>query len=277
LATGGNAMSKSSEKNRFESRFEDKIIEAAAVTGASGTGAGRAGEDIMWNASIPLIGWKNLSGGEPVIKEEVRLEWLADEEEWEKTKDMMQKNAVVRLQVRRGEKSLMLVKVLETAYHDDELEMILQESLKPVFYNDEMLGRFELDKSVKLFEKKISWAGEQGKLYFDWDADENRMKSALETAYVLFKEQDEWNRKIRMYAADELVGLANDWLQDKEEAEIDEITQEMFVDFMKLDSINVSPDGDFEIFFFDGDMFWGHCIIVDGNISGDFTSAYIAG
>lgn len=28
------------------------------------------------------------------------------------------------------------------------------------------------------------------------------------------------------------------------------------IDFMELESLGVYPDGDFEIFFFDGDMFW---------------------
>ncbi|MCX7747473.1 MAG: DUF2262 domain-containing protein [Clostridia bacterium] len=270
-------MSKSHEISRFQNRFTNDIIEVAAVTGASGVAAGKAGGDILWNASIDLIAWKSLHDNECVVKEELRLEWLVDDEEWKKSKDILQKNSVVRLQVRRGEKSMMLIKVLETEYRDDDLEMILQDSMKPVFYNDEVLGEFELDKSVTLFEKKISWAGEEGSLYFDLDEDKNVMKSALDTAYALFNEQDEWNRKIRGYASDELVELANEWLQDNDEAETDEITKEMFIDFMELDSINVFPEGEFEIFFFDGGMFWGHAIIVSGNINGNLTSAHIAG
>ncbi|MFO1442407.1 DUF2262 domain-containing protein [Bacillus sp. Bva_UNVM-123] len=270
-------MSKISEKTRFENRFTENVIEIAAVTGASGTGAGRAGGDIMWNASIDLIAWRNLHNNEPIIIEEMRLEWLVDDKEWEKSRELLQKNTVVRLQVRKSENSMMLVKVLEANYQDDELELILQDSLKPVFYHDEILGKFELDKSIKLFEKEISWAGEEGTLYFDWDEDENTMKSALKTAYTLFNEQDDWNRKIRMFASEELVDLANDWLQDNDEAEIEEITKEMFVNFMELSSISVYPDGEFEIFFFDGDMFWGHSIIVDGNINGEISSAHIAG
>lgn len=270
-------MSKLSEKSRFENRFTDYVIEVAAVTGASGAGAGKAGKDIMWNASIRLIAWKNLSRNEPVKIEEIRLEWLVDDEEWKKSRDILKENTVVRLQVRKGEKSMMLVKILDTAYKDIDLEVILQDSMKPVFYNDELLGEFELDKRVKLFTKKISWAREEGSLYFDWNKDKNSMETALETAYTLFKDQDEWNMKIRTYASEELVELANDWLQDNDEAEIDEITKEMFIDFMKLDSISVYPEGDFEIFFFDGDMFWGHSIIVSGNINGDLTSAEIAG
>lgn len=270
-------MSKLSEKNRFENRFTDNIIEIAAVTGALGVGAGRAGKDIMWNASINLIAWKNLSSNEPVKIEEIRLECLVDDEELKRLRDILEKNTVVRLQVRMAEKSMMLVKTLDTAYRDEDLEAILQESMKPVFYNDEVLGKFELDKSVKLFVKRISWAREEGNLYFDWDEDKNTMESALVTAYELFKEQHEWNLKIRMYASEELVDLANDWLQENDEAEIDQITKEMFIDLMKLDSISVDPKGDFEIYFFDGDMFWGHSIIVSGNVNGDLSSAEIAG
>lgn len=264
------------EKSGFEKRFTDHVIEVAAVTGASGAGAGRSGRDIMWNASIELIAWKNLSGNEPVIKEELRLEWLVDDEGWKKSRDILEKNTIVRLQVCKGKKSMMLVKVLETAYKDDELKGILRDSMKPVFYNDEILGNFELDKGVKLFEKRICWAGEEGTLYFDWDEEVN-MESALGTAHVLFKDQDEWNKKIRMYASEELVELANDWLQDDEEADIDKITKEMFIDSIELDSISVYPNGDFEIFFFDGDMFWGHSIVVNGNSNGNLTSADIAG
>ncbi|WP_102273108.1 DUF2262 domain-containing protein [Cytobacillus massiliigabonensis] len=269
-------MSLSREKNKFESRFTEDVTEIAAVTGASGIGAGRGGGAKLWNASIPLIAWKNVLSNETKI-EELRLEWQVNDEEWERSKDILKKNTIVRLLVRRSEHSMMLVKVLEAAYKDDELEMILQDSLKPVFYMDKVLGEFELDKSVKTFEKKVLWAGEEGNLYFDWDADESGMKAALETAYALFENQEEWNMKIRRYAAEELTELANDWLQDNEEAEIDEITNKMFMDLMELNSISVYSDGDFNFFFFDGDMFWGHSIIVSGNIHGDLTSAEIAG
>lgn len=51
----------------------------------------------------------------------------------------------------------------------------------------------------------------------------------------------------------------------------------MFIEYMELDTIRVYSDGDFNIFFFDGDMFWGHSIVVSGNINGELTSAEIAG
>ncbi|MBA4537302.1 DUF2262 domain-containing protein [Bacillus aquiflavi] len=270
-------MSELNEISRFEQKFTEEVIEVAAVIGASGVGAGRAGGDLLWHVSIPLIAWENLNRHEPVMKEELRLQWLADDKEFERKRDLLKANSVVRLQVRRGENSMMLVKVLETSYRDNELEEILQESLKPVYYHDEVLGQFELIKSVKIFERKISWTGEEGCLTFDWYEDHDKMKSALETAYALFKQEDEWSQKMKEYAAEELVELANDWLQDDEEAEFDEITKEIFIESMKLSTICVYPEGDFEVYYSDGDMFYGHSIIVCGNINGEFEAAEIAG
>lgn len=270
-------MSKLSETSRFENRFTEEIIEVAAVTGASGVGAGRAGDAILWSASIPLIAWKDLCNHELIIEEKLRLEWLADDAELRRSREFLQKNTVVRLLVRRAENAMMLVQVLDETYRDNELEKILQDSMKPVYYQDKVLGEFVLDKSVELFEKQITWDGEKCSLSFDWNKDERMMTTALETAYALFEEKNEWNRKIKLFAATELLGLANEWLQDNDEAEIDEITQEMFIGFMELESISVYSDGDFTIYFADGDMFWGHCIMVDGNIDGTLNSAHIAG
>lgn len=270
-------LNKSSEKKRFENKFSKKISEIAAVTGASGVAASKIAEDTMWTASIDVIAWKEFHNNDSVVKKEVRLQWLVNEEELEQSRERLAENSIVKLQVRRAENSMMLVKILETDYKDGDLEIILKDSMKPVYFNDDQLGQFELDKSIKVFQKKTIWAGEEGNLYFDWDENVDDVESALETAHVLFQNQDEWNKKVRDFASEKLLDLANDWLQDNEDTELKEITKEMFIDFMSLDSISVYPEGEFEIFFFDGDMFWGHSITVSGNISDGFTSAEIAG
>jgi hypothetical protein len=274
-------MSELSERSRFESRFTEDIIEVAVVTGSRGIGARGVGEIIqgnciLWNASIGLIAWKNLMSNESVIKEEIELEWFVDNEGWEKTRGILNENTVVKLKVRRGENSMMLLQVIETEYRDDDLELILQDAIKPVVFNDKVLGEFILDKSVKTFEKKISWVGEIANLLFDWE-EEELMKSSLKTAQVLLEAPEEWNMKMRMYASEKLLELANDWLDENEEAEIDEITKEMFMDFMELDTICVYPEGKFRIYFNDGNMFMGHCITLNGNTNGEFTSADIIG
>lgn len=103
------------------------------------------------------------------------------------------------------------------------------------------------------------------------------MREALKTAHTLFNDEEKWNKIIRKYASQKLLDLANDWLEDDDEAEVDEITEEMFINLMEFSNLTVYPDGDFNMYFYDGDMFWGHSIIVSGNINGQFTSAEIAG
>lgn len=266
------------ELERFDSRFEKEVVEIAAVTGACGVGAGKSGKDVVWSASIGLIAWKELGADAGIVKKEVRLEW--PEPEIDGTRESknreLEANSVVRLQVRKADSGFLLVSALDAAYHDEELDAILEEALKPVFYEDPELGTFELDKRVNTFERPVTWAGEEGTLCFDLD-DEEDMKDAMETARQLFKDQEGWSKKIREFAAKELVDLANDWLEDDEESDLDEITEEMFAERVGLDTIAVYPEGGFEIFFFDDDMFWGHCIIVTGNVDGEMEPAEIAG
>lgn len=267
-------MSKNSERKSFENRFSEEIFEVAAVTASLGVGAGKGGKEELWRASINLIAWKDLSSSEPVVKEEVNLAWLTDNEglkEWQKN---IKGSSIIKLKLRKGERSFMLVELIDADYKDEELQYILQEELKPVFYQDELLGRFQLDKGIKTFKTDITLAGEKGRLYFDLDEDV-RMEDSLKTAHELFKNQKDWSDKIRAYAASELLELANDWID--EEDDIDEVTEEMFIESIELDTISVYPKGEFEIFFFDGGLFAGHCIIVSGNINGSFESADIAG
>lgn len=268
-------MSKEKEIKKFEQRFTDDVIEIVAVTGPSGVGGGKAGGDKLWRASIDLVAWRE-SASSDVIQEEKRLEWLADDQQLEASREWLDKDSIVKLAVRRGDNSFMLVKVLSGSFHDKELEVLRDEMQKPVYYNDEKLGTFTLDRSVQTFEKSIVWAKEEGTLYFDHDEPEE-MTAALATAHTLFEDELRWSDSIRSYAAEELVELANDWLADDEDAELDEITTEIFISKLELSSISVSASGDFTIYFNDGDMFWGHVIIVEGNVNGTFDSTYIAG
>lgn len=265
------------EKSQFEQRFPEELIEIIALTGHSGVSGSKFGERSLWTASIDLLAWKDLRNGQHAVKKEISLDWLVTDEELEESRGLLQAHKIVKLQVRKAENMMMLVRVLDNHYQDDELEKILHEELKPVYYNDEILGQFELEKSVNLFQKEISWLNEDCSLYFNWNENKAVMEASLKTAHELFNNQAQWDKAIRSYAAKELVDLANDWLQDNEEAEITEITKELFVGLMSIDSISVYDDGEFEIFFSDGDMFWGHSIIVNGDINGNFTSAEIAG
>src|SRR5207249_3318350 len=97
---------------------------------------------------------------------------------------------------------------------------------------------------------------------------------ALKSAHTLWESQDVWSRRIRDFAVQKLLPLKNDaWL---DEGEV-EVTADQFQDRMTLDSITVYPNGSFEFWHHDGDLFWGHSIQVRGSLSEGPTDADIPG
>jgi hypothetical protein len=71
-----------------------------------------------------------------------------------------------------------------------------------------------------------------------------------------------------------LLPLKNEsWLA---EGEVD-VTADQFKGRMALESITVHPDGSFEFWHNDGDLFWGHSIQISGCLSKGPTGADIPG
>ncbi|MFR5077481.1 MAG: DUF2262 domain-containing protein [[Clostridium] innocuum] len=64
------------------------------------------------------------------------------------------------------------------------------------------------------------------------------------------------------YAAEQLLSCAIDW---QDEAE-DELRADDFARRIRIEAVNVSQDGEFELYYDDGDIFAGHVIIVSGNM-----------
>ena len=64
------------------------------------------------------------------------------------------------------------------------------------------------------FETEVNWLGGQISLVFD--AEEDRAE-ALRKAKALLASAASWDKRVREYAADELLELANDWSQDMDE------------------------------------------------------------
>jgi hypothetical protein len=79
---------------------------------------------------------------------------------------------------------------------------------------------------------------------------------------------------IRTYCASELLGLKNDlWLMAGE----DEVTADEFKHRLQLEAITCRLDGSAEVCFLDGDLFWGHAIIVTTDPELRLKDAEIAG
>jgi len=81
----------------------------------------------------------------------------------------------------------------------------------------------------------------------------------------------------REYAASELTDLANDWQQEDEAQTAEPITADVFAQRIHLSELSIAADGSATPYYDDGDLFWGHVIVIDVEVDGALTDASIAG
>lgn len=279
------------ERAEFEKKFDADSKEYLVLTRDS-MGAGKAGAADLWNASITLLAYIDIQT-DTLIQQETRLTWQLTDKEC-KTKEMVynfEKEHIYRLKVResfpfvdsyngetipRGSR-LMVVEVLERECTDSRLEKILADFQVPVTIDPEGWGELLLNKSFGMFDGNGYWNDEPCLIHLDVDdKDALTAEDACATLHKLLSDCKKWDEQARKYAASELTDTANDWqAEDDEEAE--EITEESFAERLSVSELCISTDGDFEIFYDDDDMFWGHVIIVSGNVDDGLNDATFAG
>ena len=249
-------------KLQVEYQPEERTI--LAVTGANGFGGGKTHGDELWTISIGLTAWMEEDSPD-IHKGEFVLSTVGDEQLLEILRRRAPRDFILKFKGRVSEdgQRLLLLDLPEPAF-DPDLKAILEEQKKPVTFWEDGLGTFTLNRQVDWFETEVDWLGTEISLTIDM---EEEREEALRNAKTLLASAADWDKRVRAYAADELVSLANDWSQDMDEdEEPQEITREQFMERMELESIEIRADGSFEFWFADGDMFYGHSIHVSGDM-----------
>lgn len=143
----------------------------------------------------------------------------------------------------------------------------------PVFVKDEA-GTFQLDRKYNWFEGQVRWMGTMEEVTLDKDEDGDTAYAALRTLHMLTADSENWDKRLREYAARELTELANEW---QEEEEFSAIKEEEFAERIGCPTFHIDNRGDFEAGYDDDDMFYGHWIVVRGTTDGELTEANIEG
>lgn len=265
---------KTKEYRKKAGKYSEEILDIQAVVGASGFGAGKVGKEKLWNASTSLTAWKE-EGRDEIHRGEFFLGMVADDQLLGSLREQIKVDSLIRVSVRVSENGEWFLMTGPAREGDDPaLALILEEQVKEVVREVEGLGRFTLDRSVEWFHAALDWLGQKVEFTFDQE-EEEVMEDAVRTARALMADPEGWDQKIREYAAEKLLELANDWAA--EEADPEELSRleeagerlvgrEMFMERMELESIGVQEEGEFEFWFGDGDLFWGHSIHVTGNL-----------
>lgn len=276
---------------KFESGFEPEEIEITVLLKEKCNGA--AVWDEWLQPSVNFIASIDNDTGE-LVKQEGCLEWLIrnnpDRNGW--GFDFKQ-YGIYRLLVRKAfpkelapyqsaymNNRYMLIKILEEDVQNDKLLELKEELSKPVMI-DTPYGKFELDRSMSWFEAEVECGGYTFTAYLETDEDNGDTADGAREAFIkALDDFENFDKSAKEFAAENLVNLANDWLESDEENEEDEpepITEEKFIEAIEISEMTVSPDGSMSLFYSDGDMFWGHVINITTEEDGTFSDADIAG
>lgn len=154
-----------------------------------------------------------------------------------------------------------------------QLIEIAEELATPLVIQTEQFGELRLNRSVGWFEGEADWNDKSVRFTFEVD-DSKQLAATLQVAEQLWSDQRGWEMKVNAYAVQELLSLKNEcWLGEDEAP----LTPVQFLTRMTLVSITIRPDGKFEFWHNDGDLFWGHSIQISGSLDKGLQYADIPG
>ena len=271
----------------FESGFVTEETEITVLLKDSSNGAAVLGDWLR--PSVNFLASIDNDTGE-MIKEEGRLEWMIkkdpDRKGWGYD---FEQYGIYRLLVRKCiprklesfesatlNNCYMIVKVLEENVQNDKLLEYKEYLSKPVEI-DTPYGKFVLDRSMSWFEGEIEVGGSEFTAFLETDEDNGETAElALKVFLKTAENFEDFDRKNKEFAADNLLDLAHEW-QESDEGENEPLTREQFIEAIGVSEWTVTPYGNMTLYYYDGDIFWGHAIEINIDEDGNIEDADIAG
>lgn len=256
------------KKEKLEQEFAtlpDTII--YGVVGANGPSAGNSPPHQEWSLIFSLIAWKE-AGGKINPSRLIVSKQLANGE-LQAIQDSVKKESLVQLKVKLsrvspfGDARAQLISILNPP-DDTELKAVLEQYKSPVEITHPKFGLLTFNRSLNWFEGSINWMGQPVRVSISVDEENASIASSIKTLEALYRHTSDWSKKITDYAVAELLDLKNEsWRTEDQE----EVTASAFAQAMQLESITVDSDGEFEFWHHDGDLFWGHSILITGSLT----------
>jgi len=259
------------EVKAFAAEFLPDEISVLAVTAPSGFGSTQGEGEQLQTMAVVLSAWLEEDSPE-IHREPTLLVAKADDALMNHFRQRLPRDFIIKFKARLSQdgKRLLLTNLPEPGF-DPDLKAILDEQKKPVTLEAEGLGTFVLNRSAGIFQLEAEWLEQPALLAFDPDEDQ---EGCLDTARALLSDPTGWDEKVRAFAADKLLDLANRQIED-EDAE--EITREEFLDCLEPETIEVGPNGRFQFWFNDGGLFYGRAVRVSGTLADGPADAQMEG
>ncbi len=267
----------SSKEELYRELAAQSLVELTGVVGASGSGGGMPRGDELWSFTFALAAWRINDGD--VNETELIVRRQVTKEELDAFCDRVNANTVIRLRGRVamenvfGRPEALLEELVGKDTTDSELNDCLKELLKPVVRSDDFFGDLVLDRSVTSFVGTAMWNGDPVELHL-WLDETEELDDAIKCAREFWASSDKWNQRILDCITRDLLPLKGESWQEEDGSTV---SREQFEARMVLRHITIRPDGDFEVWYDDGNLFFGHDIAAMGKLGSDELSAGIHG
>ena len=237
-------------------------------------------------ANAELIAYIDCDTNE-LHKSQAKIEWLVTVEDSKKNFIYnIEKYHIYHLKVKEADTdNFLLIDVLERDIENEILKKTLKECEQKaaIVIEEPDLGKFVLDKSSKTFLSKIDWLNSKKQIDISLNIGENTRIKALEkvgaffiTLEKLVNNKKDWDKKLKIYVAEDLVDLANELRKNtKGIFNFIKIWKWRFIQRIELIHLDINPNGEFVATFDDGKLFVGHKIILNGNVNGELINSAI--
>ena len=220
-------------------------------------------------------------------KTKAKIEWLITVEDSKRNFIYnIEKYHIYHLKVKETDtNNFLLIDVLERNLENKLLEETLKECEQKaaIVIEEPDLGKFTLDKNLKAFISQMDWLNPKKQINVSLNIGENSRLKALEKVGGFFNtlekvvaNKKEWDKKLKIYAAENLIDLANELRKNlKGMFKFIKIWKRRFIGKIELINLNINPNGEFIATFDDKKLFVGHKIIINGNINGELLNSVI--
>jgi hypothetical protein len=215
----------------------------------------------------------------------------AQKAEYDQIKSIFQPNKIYRikglspisrpdLQMFNNEYHMQSIYVLEVLSDNEEnefLQNLLDMWYNPVTLHSEAFGDMVLDKELLWFTVEKQWRRKPVQINLKMQDENEDPAEGLALLEQFWKKKANWDKKLRVFAAKELLALANEWASSDDEHPGRVWTEESFANALKNESITMYTDGSFEMWYDDGGIFFGHAVVVYGDVRNGATKAKMEG
>ena len=244
----------------FAQRFRAEEFTLVAVTGPEGLDYARGEGEKLWTVSVPLTAWMDEFDA-VVHAQPARLEMLADERLRDYLGRRLPGNFIIKARVRPAVEgdAFQLTGMPEPGF-DPELKAILDEQVKPVTLESEALGTFTLNRAVDQFQAEADWLDGRVLLVFGREEDADQ---CLACAEALLAQAQDWDGRLRAFAADRLLDAVNALSAEDEDAQ--PLTRDELLEQLEPETVQVGRDGSVAVWL-GGEPLWGQTIRVMGTL-----------